>query len=68
MDLDTEFRKDLEILINKWSQENAPNTPDFILARFLGGCLASFNASIQLREEWYGRDPRPSCRIEKPEA
>jgi len=54
------FLKDLAELINRHSQENASNTPDFILAQFLSGCLDSFNTAIQQRETWYGRDPRPA--------
>ena len=54
------FEKELEQLINKHSQENASNTPDWILAKYLIGCLVTFNAAVQQRENWYGRDPRPS--------
>ena len=55
-----DFRKDLEVLINRHSKENGSNTPDFILALFLGQCLDSFDAAVQQRETWYGRDGRPS--------
>ena len=55
------FVKELERLINKHSQENASNTPDFILAQYLQGCLAVFAQAVQQRETWYGRDARPSC-------
>ena len=53
------FEKELEHLINKHSQENASNTPDFILAQYLIGCLAAWNQAVQQRETWYGRDARP---------
>lgn len=43
-------------LLNRHSQENASNTPDFILARFLLNCLAAWNSGVQQREEWYGCD------------
>jgi hypothetical protein len=46
----------LERLLNTYSQENASNTPDFILAQYLLGCLDTWNAAIQRREEWYGRE------------
>ena len=49
------FERELETLINRYSQENGSNTPDFILAQFLLGCLAAWNAAVQRREEWYGR-------------
>jgi len=53
------FQEELEQLINRHSLENASNTPDFILAQYLDGCLAVFNTAIQQRETWWGRDPRP---------
>ena len=54
------FEKELAWLINKYSVENESNTPDFILAQYLRGCLAAFTIASQQREQWYGRDPRPS--------
>ena len=56
----TNFEKELEKLINQHCKENDSNTPDFILAQYLLGCLMVFNTAIQQRETWYGRDPRPS--------
>ncbi len=63
-----EFEKELESLINRFSKENESNTPDFILAQYLSGCLATFNVAVQQRETWYGRDPRPVLNepIEEP--
>lgn len=54
------FKQELERLINKWSMENESNTPDFILARYISGCLKAFTTAVQQRETWYGRDARPS--------
>ena len=62
------FEKELEELINRHSQENASNTPDFILAQYLQGCLLVFNTAIQQRETWYGRDARPSTLVLKTKA
>lgn len=45
--------------LNRFSAENASNTPDWILAQFLLGCLAAWNTGVQQRETWYGRDARP---------
>jgi hypothetical protein len=56
----TELRKEIENAINRCCAENASNTPDFILAEFLIGCLAAFDTAVQQRETWYGRDGRPS--------
>lgn len=55
------FQDALEMLINKHSQEGASNTPDFILAQYMNACLAAYNTAVQQRENWYGRDPRPSA-------
>lgn len=54
------FEKELEHLINKHSKENESNTPDFILAQYILGCLSSFATAVQQRETWHGRDARPS--------
>lgn len=56
----TPFQKELESLINRHCKENESNTPDFILAQYLGSCLSVFNQAVQQRESWYGRDGRPS--------
>ena len=51
---DEHFRSDLKELINKFSQENGSNTPDYVLAQFLTDCLAAFDKAVGEREEWYG--------------
>ena len=52
----SDFRRELERVINCHSKENGCNTPDFILAEFLTGCLAAFDAAVNRREKWYGRE------------
>lgn len=44
------FKNELEDLLNRHSKENESNTPDFILADYLIGCLENFNKTIRLRE------------------
>lgn len=56
----TEFRAEIERVVNRYSMENGSNTPDFILAEYLTACLAAFDVAVQQRETWYGRDPRPT--------
>ena len=51
------FRSELESALNRCSMENSSNTPDWILAQFLVGCLDAFDAGVRARETWYGRDP-----------
>ena len=53
----SDFRKQLESLINCESKENGSGTPDFILAQYLDGCLENFDKTITAREKWYGRGP-----------
>jgi hypothetical protein len=50
-----DFVKELEKLINRYSEEKLSNTPDFILAQYLSNALMAFNAAVQAREKWYGR-------------
>ena len=52
----TEFRKELETLINKKSKENGSDTPDFILAEYLTDCLTAFDKAVNARKKWYGTD------------
>jgi hypothetical protein len=58
------FKKELEHLINKYSQENASNTPDFILANYLNACLEAFNVASQQREAWYREAYSPKAKGE----
>lgn len=52
---ETLFYRELTSLLNKYSKENSSNTPDFVLAGYLNGCLSAFNNAVNNREEWYGR-------------
>jgi hypothetical protein len=54
----SQFRTELETLINCQSMENGSDTPDFILADYLTDCLESFDKALQAREKWYGRGPQ----------
>ena len=49
------FENELKDLINKYSEENGSNTPDFILASYLVECLKTYNATITSRAQWYSR-------------
>ena len=58
-----QFKKELEGLINRYSMERGSNTPDFILADYLYGCLLQFNETVAAREKWYkpapAQEPKP---------
>ncbi len=49
------FEDEIAAVINKHSQENLSNTPDFILACYLMDCMNAFDTAVNRREEWYGR-------------
>jgi hypothetical protein len=57
---ESDFERELGDLINRHSGENVSNTPDFILAQYMAAALAAFDAAVQQRETWYGRDARPA--------
>ena len=46
------LRKDLAAVLNRHSMESGSDTPDFILADYLLGCLDTFNSTVRRREEW----------------
>ncbi len=50
------FRKDLAALINRYNMEDASDTPDWILANFLRGCLTAFDTATNNRTGWYSLD------------
>jgi hypothetical protein len=56
---DDELERDLAEVLNRHSQENGSNTPDFILAKFLVAQLRAFEATVQRRADWYGRMDAP---------
>jgi hypothetical protein len=54
-----EFQTELTKLLNRHSEENGSNTPDFILARYLTDCLEVWNSTVRQREDWYGHRHEP---------
>lgn len=52
------FRAELCQLLSRNSMENGSNTPDFVLAKFLAGCLEAFDFAVHTREQWHGRNPQ----------
>lgn len=59
------LEKELTELLNRWSQENNSDTPDFILASYLLDCLRAFNVASNKRSEWYGADATSSQPLRK---
>ena len=62
------LREDIESALNRHSAENFSNTPDFVLARFLMGCLKAFDAAVIQREVWFGREPNLPASASPPAA
>jgi hypothetical protein len=55
----SEFLNDLTAVINRHSKENDSNTPDWILAQYMGNCLNAFTMANGQRESWYGCKHEP---------
>lgn len=51
----TEFREELQALINSYCMENESDTPDFLLAAYLIKCLDAYNECVMQRDQWLGR-------------
>lgn len=45
---------DIATALNRHCAENGSNTPDWILAEYLVGCLERFDMASRRRERWYG--------------
>ena len=50
------FTEELTVLINKHSLENLSNTPDFILADFIVGCISNFGYIMESRDNWHKKE------------
>lgn len=51
----SDFRKELEALLNSHNRENGSSTPDFVLASYLQKSLDALDTTVKERESWYGR-------------
>jgi len=58
----SDFTRELESLIKRHCKENDSNTPDFILAKYMEGCLRVYNETVTERDKWYGFSPFSSSR------
>ena len=48
-----DFITELKSLINKHSMGSGSNTPDFLLAKYLYGCLRNYDVIVSRRDDWY---------------
>lgn len=51
-----DLQAELANLLNRFSRENASNTPDFILASFMMAALRAFESCTNWREGWKSGD------------
>ncbi len=49
--------EEIRAALNRHSAENGSDTPDFLLAEFLVGCLETWNRTTRKRDEWHGFSP-----------
>jgi hypothetical protein len=61
------LEEELTVLLNKKCEKNNSNTPDFLLAQYLVGCLDNWNRTTRARDKWYdirpwGTGDRPSIK------
>ena len=47
------FQNALRGLINSYSMENESDTPDYVLAQYVLGCLNAFTAATRERDRWH---------------
>lgn len=52
----SKFEEEVRKLINSLSEENESDTPDYILAKYLNGCLAIFNNAVNERRDWHSTE------------
>jgi hypothetical protein len=51
----SEFKQNLNELLNQYNTETESNAEDFILAKYLKGCLDVFERVITPRADWHGQ-------------
>lgn len=57
------FRRELACVLNRYSKENASDTPDFILADYMIQCLQAWNNASRLRDKWWSFKPWNDLQI-----
>ena len=51
------IKKELSDVINKHCKENDSDTPDYLLAQYLMGCLDNYAQTVKARDKWFSFDP-----------
>lgn len=58
------LEQELTSLLNRYSQENGSNTPDYVLAGYLLMSLKAWHEATKKRDRFYGVRLRPGWRTE----
>lgn len=45
--------KDIAAVVNRHSLENRSDTPDFLLAEYMLGCLTVYENTVSVRKNWF---------------
>lgn len=61
-----EFQRDLQQLLNRHSVEQTCNTPDFVLAQYLVGCLKVWCEALGERDGFWAKRAVSCFRLLKP--
>lgn len=51
---------ELRAVLNRHSVENASDTPDYLLAEYVSGCLDVYARTVKARDAWFGFQPWPN--------
>lgn len=55
-----EFVREIAAVCNRFSVENRSDTPDYMLAEFMTGCLNVYENTLCARAEWRNENRRPT--------
>ncbi len=58
-----DFHTELTALLNRYSKENDSDTPDWVLANYLIGCLQEWGDAMAAREKWHGREKSATVEV-----
>ena len=57
------FQQELSKLLNIYSKESVSNTPDYILAQYLGDCLEAYNKAQVSKDIYSGIQVLPYDKV-----
>lgn len=57
LDAQITLLREIKEVLNRASREQESNTPDYILAEYLIGCLGVYEVACKSRDAWWGINP-----------